>query len=173
MDLRVHEEVLNVAREIAARNNGIFRPQEVVRSLPHLNKNSVLTHITSRCCVNAPPHHQHRWAYFRRVGSGKYELEPSYRGKPGSASTAKEGGLGPRSLAVRRDTIHAYIQRGDGAYVAECLEIAVVTQGRSLDDVVENLRQAIALHLDGEDMAELGLSENPRIQLVYEVPLAS
>jgi predicted RNase H-like HicB family nuclease len=53
------------------------------------------------------------------------------------------------------------------------LELAVVTQGRTLDEVVENLRQALALHVEGEDMATLGLAEHPRIQLIYDMPLAS
>ncbi len=69
-----------------------------------------------------------------------------------------------------RDTIHAFIQRDESTFTAECLEIAVVTQGKTLDEIADNLRQAISLHLEGEEMAELGHSENPRIQLVYERP---
>jgi hypothetical protein len=36
-------------------------------------------------------------------------------------------------------TIKAFIRRGKKYYVAECLEIAVVTQGKTLDETVENL----------------------------------
>ena len=57
-------------------------------------------------------------------------------------------------------------------YVAECLELAVVTQGRTLDELVENLQQAVVLHLEGENMEELGLADRPRLQLLYDVPVA-
>ena len=30
----------------------------------------------------------------------------------------------------------------------------MVTQGKTLDEVVENVKEAIALHLEGEDMRE-------------------
>lgn len=49
-------------------------------------------------------------------------------------------------------SIKAFIYPGEqGGYVAECLEISVVTQGDSLDEVVNNLTEAVALHLEGED----------------------
>ena len=45
----------------------------------------------------------------------------------------------------------------------------MVTQGRTLDEVVANLREAIGLHLEGEDLALLGLAAAPRIALSYEL----
>ena len=56
-------------------------------------------------------------------------------------------------------TIQAVIRRGEqSGYVAECLELAVVTQGATLDEVVQNLQEAVALHLEDEDLQELILS---------------
>ncbi len=55
-------------------------------------------------------------------------------------------------------TIKAVLRRGDTHYVAECIEIPVVTQGRTLDETVANLREAVALHLEGEDLSGLGLA---------------
>ncbi len=58
----------------------------------------------------------------------------------------------------QRYTIQAMVYPGDeSGYVAECLNLSVVTQGQTLDETVANLREAIALHLEGEDLAELGL----------------
>ncbi|HEV8339718.1 MAG TPA: type II toxin-antitoxin system HicB family antitoxin [bacterium] len=57
-------------------------------------------------------------------------------------------------------------------YVAECLEVAVVTQGHTLDELLANLREALALHLEGEEAALLGLVANPRLVMTYETPLA-
>jgi len=57
-----------------------------------------------------------------------------------------------------QNSIKAFIYPGDRrGYVAECLEIAVVTQGDTLDEVVSNLREAVALHLEGEDPTTFGL----------------
>ncbi len=70
-----------------------------------------------------------------------------------------------------RDSIHVAVSRGECVYVAECLEIAVVTQGATLDEMVSNLREAISLHLEGEDRIALGLSLSPRLVFTFELPL--
>jgi len=54
-------------------------------------------------------------------------------------------------------------------YVAECLEIAVVIQGRTIDETVHNLREAVALYLEGENPAELGLQERPTLLVTMEL----
>ena len=67
-------------------------------------------------------------------------------------------------------TIKAIIRRGEeSGYIAECVEIAVVTQGATLDEVTRNLQEAVALHLEGEDLAALGLGENPTVVVTMEV----
>jgi len=67
-------------------------------------------------------------------------------------------------------TIKALIKPGEeSGYVAECLEISVVTQGATLDEVTENLKEAVALHLRGEDLSELGLAPNPTLMVTMEV----
>ena len=56
-----------------------------------------------------------------------------------------------------RHTISAVIRRGEqSGYVAECVEIPVVTQGATLDETVANLREAVDLQLEGMDLAEIG-----------------
>ena len=55
-------------------------------------------------------------------------------------------------------TIKAFVRKGEKQYVAECVDIAVVTQGTTLDETLANLQEAIALHLEGEDLSELGLA---------------
>ena len=67
------------------------------------------------------------------------------------------------ALAGLSRTIKAYIHRGESHYVAECLEISVVTQGKTLDETIANLEEAVALHLEGEDPAEFGLAPSPTL----------
>jgi predicted RNase H-like HicB family nuclease len=64
--------------------------------------------------------------------------------------------------SVKR-TIQVRIFRGERQYVAECLDLPVVTEASTLDELAANIREAIALHLEGEDLAELGLSPEPTI----------
>ena len=53
-------------------------------------------------------------------------------------------------------TIKAVIRAGEqSGYTAECLEIPVVTQGRNLDEVSKNLKEAVELHLADEDLEAL------------------
>ena len=66
-------------------------------------------------------------------------------------------------------TIKAIIRRGDTHYIGECVEIAVVTQGKTLDETVQNLQEAVSLHLDGENLTEMGLAPNPTLILTMEV----
>ena len=69
-----------------------------------------------------------------------------------------------------QSAIHVVISESEGWFVAECLETAVVTQGRSLDETMANLRNALELHLDGEELAHTGLSPSPRLVVSYETP---
>jgi predicted RNase H-like HicB family nuclease len=57
--------------------------------------------------------------------------------------------------------------------VAECLDLSVVTQGDTLDEVTANIREAIGLHLEGENLAELGLAGNPAVVAVMELGAVS
>ena len=150
-------QVLAAAQRLcAARDDGTFTPDDVVRALPHLNARSVRTHVTSRCCVDAPSNHAHRWPYFRRVRRGVYRIEPEFR-RPAAVREAAPAA-----------TVHAVVTESEGAYVAECLEVAVLAQGRSLDEVVTNLHEALTLHMEGEDPAEFGLTSEPKLVVSYE-----
>ena len=67
-----------------------------------------------------------------------------------------------------RETIHTVISESEGAYVAECLEVGVVTQGESLDETLRNLREAVELFMDGEEPAALGLVPDPKLAISFE-----
>ena len=151
--MHIHEEVLETARRLCQeRGAKTFRVADIVHALPHLKESSVRTHIVSRCCVNAPKNHPHKWPYFRRLARGEYEIVASDR------STQRRGGGGrieesPADYAASgqlMDTIHVAVRRSAGFYVAETLELALVTQGRSLDELLANLKEAIRLHLEGD-----------------------
>jgi predicted RNase H-like HicB family nuclease len=66
-------------------------------------------------------------------------------------------------------TIQVRISKGDRQFVAECLDLPVVTQATTLDELANNIREAISLHLDGEDLAELGIAVDPTIIATMEL----
>ena len=163
--MTVHEEVLAKAQRLcAARRSRQFAPKDVVQALPHLNESTVRTHIVSRCCVNAPKNHDHRLPYFRRVRRGVYEICKTYRLPAGEDAEAARRDVD----GTLRETIHTVISESEGAYVAECLEVAVVTQGDSLDETLRNLREAVELFMDGEEPAALGLVPDPKLAISFE-----
>lgn len=172
MSAHIHELILEAANRVAAaREDWTFTPEEIVKALPHLNVSSVRTDVVSRCCVNAPKNHLHKWDYFQRVGRGKYQILPPYR-RPSSRSSGSDRSVAASSTGSLRDTVHVVVTKDGDTYVAECMELAVVTQGHSLDELLTNIREALSLHLEGEDVAAFGLAQHPRMQLIYELPRA-
>ena len=170
--MAIHEEVLAAARRICReRGEKNFRVSDIVHALPHLNQSSVRTHVVSRCCVNAPKNHPHKWDYFRRVGRGEYVILSPYNVKKEPPGRVAESPSAYAPAGPTRDTIHVLVRRSAGFYVAESLELALVTQGRSLDEILRNLRQAVRLHLEGEDPGSFGLTASPRIAVTYEESL--
>ncbi len=175
----IHAQVLAAAQRLCRAEDWTFRLFDIVRALPHLNERSVRTHIVSRCCENAPKNHPHRWRYFRRVGRGVYEILPPYRriaaeeavtyeqpsadNRTGNMQTARDSAYSREPSAI-----HAVVTESEGWFVAECLEVAVVTQGRTLDETLANLRSALALHLDDDELARAGLPPAPRLLVNYE-----
>src|SRR5262245_35445650 len=165
--MAAHHEILAAAQRICAdRPEPVFTPDEIVRALPHLNAQTVRTHVTSRCCVNARLHHQSRLEYFRKKDRGQYELLPQHR----TLHKRQVAAPAPPAQPSNRDAIHAFVTKSDGAYVVDCHEIAVVTQGKTIDEALVNLTEAVTLHLEGEDLANFGLGQLKWIRVLYELP---
>ena len=175
----IHDRVLAIAQRICAqREDGTFKPAEVVAALPDLNARSVRTHVVSRCCVNAPRNHASRWPYFERTSRGRYRICEAYlyakESLPAKESSATAGpGAINESPSLQREVIHAVIFESEGLYVAECLEVAVVTQGTTVDETLRNIREALTLYMEGEDLALLGLVASPRLSVTLEASPAA
>lgn len=66
-------------------------------------------------------------------------------------------------------TIQVRIMRGENQLVAECLDLPVVTQAPSLDELADNIREAIGLYLEDEDLEALGIANDPTILATMEL----
>ncbi len=59
-------------------------------------------------------------------------------------------------------TVNAIIRPGDeSGYAAERPELHAITRAATLDEVAANLQEAVALALEDEDPAALGLAPSP------------
>jgi len=64
------------------------------------------------------------------------------------------------------------IYKGKKYYVAECIDLPIVTQGKTLDEIVENIREAVSLHLEDEDLEELEISPDFSVLINMELEYA-
>jgi predicted RNase H-like HicB family nuclease len=68
-----------------------------------------------------------------------------------------------------KKVIQVKIYKGEKYYVAECVDLPVVSQGRTLDEAAKNIRKAIDLHLEGEDLEEWGILPDFSILANFEL----
>lgn len=62
------------------------------------------------------------------------------------------------------------VSESDGGYVAEGVNVPIVTQGDTLDELATNIREAVELHFEGEDLSKLGFIATPSVLLNFELP---
>lgn len=70
-------------------------------------------------------------------------------------------------------TIQFAIRRSERDDVAECLELPIVTQAPTLDELVRNIEESVALFLKDENLSELGLADRPIILATLELAPAA
>lgn len=66
--------------------------------------------------------------------------------------------------------IQISVSKSGKYYVAEGVDLPVVTQAKTLDELTKNIQEVIELYLEGEDLAELDIAPSPSILLNYELP---
>lgn len=59
--------------------------------------------------------------------------------------------------------IQFHISKGDKYYTAEGVDLPVVTQGKTLDELAKNIQEAVELHLEDENLSDLNIAPNPSI----------
>lgn len=59
--------------------------------------------------------------------------------------------------------IQFHIYKGESQYVAEGIDLPVVTQGKTLDELTKNIQEAVELQLEGENLADFDIAPQPSI----------
>ena len=49
---------------------------------------------------------------------------------------------------IKMETFTAVIKKEENIYVAECPEVGTVSQGKDMDEAIENLKEATELYLE-------------------------
>lgn len=62
-----------------------------------------------------------------------------------------------------RKVIQISIYKGEKYFVAEGVNIPIVTQGKSYDELFHNLQEAVSLFLEDEDLSKYDIQSNPAI----------
>ena len=70
-----------------------------------------------------------------------------------------------------KNIIQFTIEKGeDGYYVASAIGYFIVTQGKTMEELFKNIKEATELYLMDENSTELGLSKTPSLLANFEIP---
>lgn len=70
-----------------------------------------------------------------------------------------------------KNIIQFTIEKGqDGFYVASAIGHFIVTQGKTFEELVKNIKEATELYLEDENLSELGFSSTPSLLANFEIP---
>lgn len=62
------------------------------------------------------------------------------------------------------------VSRDDEMYTAEGVNVPVVTQARTFQELENNIREAVTLLLEGEEPSTFGFADSPSILTSFELP---
>ncbi len=68
-----------------------------------------------------------------------------------------------------RKILQFTISKGDSYYVGESLDLPIVTQGKTLDETVKNIEEAVELHFEEEDPARYEYVKQPAVLVNFEI----
>ena len=54
-------------------------------------------------------------------------------------------------------------------FVGSGVDVPVITQGKTWDELTKNIKEAVELYLEGEDLKLLDIAPDPSILINYEV----
>lgn len=66
--------------------------------------------------------------------------------------------------------IQYQISKGDKLYVAQGVNIPVVTQAKTLDELTKNIQEATELVLQEENLEDFNLAPSPTVLINLELP---
>jgi len=72
-----------------------------------------------------------------------------------------------------KNIIQFSIEEGqDGYYVGVARDFPIVTQGKTIDELVKNIQEATELYFEDEPQEETMISKNPSLFINFELPIS-
>ena len=68
-----------------------------------------------------------------------------------------------------KNIVQFQITQEDGYFIAEGVNVAIVTEATTLDELAKNIKDAVALYFEGEDPIALGFGGIPSVLANVEV----
>jgi len=68
-----------------------------------------------------------------------------------------------------KSIIQFNISEGDGGYTAQGMDVPIVTEGETFEQLQDNNRDAVALFFEGDNPAALGFTRMPSVLTNFEV----
>ena len=62
------------------------------------------------------------------------------------------------------------ISKSDDYYVAEAIDFPIVTQAKTFEELVLNIKEAVEVYLSNEDFEESSIVKNPSLLINFEIP---
>lgn len=69
-----------------------------------------------------------------------------------------------------KSIIQFKIEKGEKYYVASGIDLPIVTQAKTLDELTKNIQEATDLHLENANYKKLNIVKSPSIFLSFELP---
>ena len=73
-------------------------------------------------------------------------------------------------MGFMKNIIQFSISKGEKYYIAHANDFPIFTQGKTLDELIENIKEATHLHFSNEDLSESGLNDDPSLLVNFEIP---
>lgn len=63
------------------------------------------------------------------------------------------------------------VGKSDNYYFASCIDLAIVSQWKTLDELMLNIKEASDLFFEDEDFSKFWFEQNPSIFVNFELPI--
>ena len=70
-----------------------------------------------------------------------------------------------------KNIIQFSITQEDGVYTADGINVPIVTEGKTFEELKQNIKEAVELYFENEDVSSLGFGKMPSILTSFELTL--
>lgn len=70
-----------------------------------------------------------------------------------------------------KSIIQFSIIKTDGFYSAEAVGFPIITQAKTFEELIQNIKEAVEVYIHDEDLAELGIVKQPSVLMNFEIPV--